>query len=127
MRTPLAPAALAAAVLGAAVLGAGCRDALLDPPPPSLPAQDDVPSMYLKGPDEMRLHTEATLRGEPVSGAASFLWTASGTGQVQARSSTAARVFTVLATERGTVHFAITAFDAEGRVLARGGRRVAIR
>lgn len=123
MRTLLGLAALALAL----PLGA-CRDApFTDPPPPPRPAGDAVPSMYLKGPSEMAYGTEATLRGEPVSGAAAFSWTAAGSGQVQARSASSARVFTVLATGRGVVDFSIWAYDAEGRLLARGGRRIVIR
>ena len=124
-----APALLLA--LGAVLLLAGCRDALVDVTP-AQPDPDPAPSfeyrrMYIKGPALLAVGGTAELRGEPVTEAARFRWGADGTGAFTTDAPRSARIFTIRATEPGTVTFWFQAYDARDRLVAANEKTIVFR
>ncbi len=124
--------ALAAAVL----ILAGCdrfEEAGGGLPPAGPPAAPSVTvrAVYVKGVSTLGLGQAVEFRTETVEGAASYRWTAQGTGGVAFAANPAdaglGRIVTIGGATAGPTTVEATALDAQRRVIARGTRDVTVR
>lgn len=119
------PLRLAALILLTVALGlTGCRDALVDEPLPVGPQDppadaQDYDTIYLKGPEQLRVGATANYRAEPLSDAVEYRWSlAGGTGQITGESSDPLlRVYDITGVEAGTVFLTVRAFGERNEIL----------
>lgn len=120
-------AALALATL------AGC-DRFTDDPsgpavvPPGTAAT--LPPVYIKGPATILQTRYLPYRAEPIPGATTYQWgvlsDSTGAGGASIETGSDARLVTAIGVEPGPVTFLVTAYRADGTLLARGTRRLVV-
>lgn len=111
----------ALALVAVLVLLAGCRDYIVDLPPPQATPTSETRSLYVKGPRaELASGAVAELRGEPVTEVARYRWRFSGTGSLVTTTGTEGRVIDVRGGRVGTVVAALSGLDASGEQIAYG-------
>lgn len=110
-----------------------CRDAIVDPLPADVPPaveEGEPASFYLKGPDTLRYGQTAEFRIAPSPESVRAGWTfretaaLSGETQLLEIDSPTTRITDMTARAYGSVLLVGTHYDADGRVLGEGRKRV---
>ena len=111
----------------------GCRDALVDESlqaeaPPSGPTPT-ANTMYVKGPDAIRVGEVGDYRAEPVHEAVRYAWSQESLdqGRVSGMASDPTfRLFALTGVRAGTVNITVEAFDADNQMIRVATRRIIV-
>lgn len=119
---------LSALVLALAVL-AGCSERLVDEPLPPVPeappsADPGLQTTYVKGPAALSLNGSAQFRVRSFGTSARYEWRVYGEDGVLAVEAPSERVTEMTAIGVGTVDVGVRVYDAGGRLVAEGEKRI---